>query len=99
LDKYLAVLQGSEMNKGNKLNEVLKQRYQIDLLEGRVMPEHLKTVFEYYEDKRAFLRAMLEESEVQSSETYAKAYLISEAARLILREIKPKRTKKRKETK
>lgn len=86
------------MNKSTKLNEMLKARYELDLLEGRLIPSHLEAIVEHYEQKRDILKETLSESLVHSSSEYTKAYLISEAAKMILREIKPKRTK-RKETK
>jgi hypothetical protein len=84
------------MNKSSKLNKVLKERYQLDLLEGRVMPSHIQAVAEYYLEKKSFLQRTLTESQLNISPDYAKAYLISEAALMILREIAPKRMPKRK---
>lgn len=88
------------MANSKKLNNILKERYEIDLLAGRIMPSHIQNVHDYYTEKSRFLKESLSGADLNSSEDYAKAYLISEAALMILREIAPKRmNKKRKGTK
>lgn len=76
-----------------RLNNILKKRFDIDLLVEPLDRDHLESVYEHYRDQRLLLRSSL----MESSEYYTKAYLISEAARIILREIAPKRRKKRRE--
>ncbi len=75
-----------------RLNNILKQRYDLDLMVEPINHEHIRAVFEHYSDQRYLYH---DDALLESSEQYSKAYLISEAARLILREIAPKRTKKK----
>lgn len=76
----------------SRLNGLLEQIYgiAIDYGSGR---EHIEQVHEHYNS----LRTMLAEHGIaglQHDQRYAKAVLISEATRLFLREIAPKRTRK-----
>lgn len=82
--------------KSSKLNSILKDRYGLDLLSGPLDYDHLVQVYEHYRDQRTAIRTLLGESAMGFSPEYSKAYLISEAALVILREIAPKRTKKKK---
>jgi hypothetical protein len=84
------------MKSYQQLNQILIDRYDIDLLEGSLDHEHLRAVVEHYRAQQKNLRQHLGESVMSSSLQYNKAYLISEAALMILREIAPKRTKKKK---
>lgn len=79
--------------KATKLNNILKQRYDLDLLIEPVDYEHLQFVYEHYYDQRSILRSS---PLMESTDQYTKAYLISEAALMILREIAPKRKRKKK---
>lgn len=81
-----------------QINKILIRRYDIDLLGGSLDYDHIRSVYEHYSEQRNAIR-LLGESATNTLE-YSKAYLISEAARLILREIAPKRInrKKKKET-
>ena len=82
------------------LNDILKDRYGLDLLAGPMDRDHIIDVYEHYREQRATLRLTLGESVMGFSNEYSKAYLISEAALMILREIAPKRlNRKKKETK
>lgn len=76
-----------------RLNNILKKRFDIDLLVEPLDRDHLESVYEHYREQRVMLRSS---SLMESSEEYSKAYLISEAAKVILREIAPKRRKKKK---
>ncbi len=84
---------GSISMKSTKLNEILKQRYDLDLLVEPIDLDHSRFVYEHYFDQRSILRS---EPLMESTDQYTKAYLISEAALMILREIAPKRRKKKK---
>ncbi len=75
-----------------RLNELLKERYDLDLLVEPIDHDHLQSVFEHYSEQRKMYRF---EAIMESSAQYSKAYLISEAAHMILREIAPKRRKKK----
>jgi hypothetical protein len=78
------------------LNNILKDRYGLDLLAGPIDRDHIVQVYEHYRDQRATIRLTLGESAMGFSAEYSKAYLISEAAFMILKEIAPKRTKSKK---
>ncbi|RYD68259.1 MAG: hypothetical protein EOP83_01200 [Verrucomicrobiaceae bacterium] len=58
--------------------------------------EHLVDIRNLYETKRKVFLATMGEAEAMKSPNYAKAVLISEAVRILIREIAPKRLKKRK---
>lgn len=77
------------------LNDILKERYGLDLL---VTPDydHILQVYEHYREQRSTIRLVLGESAMGFSPEYSKAYLISEAARAILKEIAPKRINRKK---
>ena len=79
------------MNSHTRLNSILRDRYDIDLMIEPISREHLMSVFEHYSDQLKMARA----GRLMESTDYSKAYLISEAARMILREIAPKRKKKK----
>jgi len=78
----------------------------LDLIERRFdlrlggSAEHLRGVHEHYLAKRTLLLWEHGEADALAREDYAKAVLISEAARLMLREIdpRPRRTKNKKGT-
>ncbi len=78
------------------LNKILKDRYGLDLLAAPLDHDHLVQVYEHYRDQRATLRLTLGESAMGFSPEYSKAYLISEAALMILKEIAPKRLNRKK---
>jgi len=77
------------------LTERLNHQYgvSIDLCSDR---DHLKRVLEHYTGKREMLISLLGEAEAMNDPDYAKAVLISETVRLFLREIAPKRSRKKK---
>jgi hypothetical protein len=77
------------MRSCERLNDILKKRYDIDLLKGRIDHDHISMVFEHYSSR-------LHGHSLNESPQYSKAFLIAETARAILREIAPKRTKKKK---
>ncbi len=79
-----------------RLNKLVEDRYGIDLLPYADQPSHVADVMDYYVEKREFLKQSLGENAIQHSGEYVRAYLISEAARMLLREIAPKRINKRK---
>ncbi len=78
------------------LNNILKDRYGLDLLAGPLDHEHLVQVYEHYREQRMTIRITLGESAMGFSAEYSKAYLISEAAFMILKEIAPKRLNRKK---
>lgn len=78
------------------LNNILKDRYDLDLLAGPVDYDHIVQVYEHYFAQRNTLRITLGESAMGFSPEYSKAYLISEAAHMILKEIAPKRLNRKK---
>ena len=80
------------MKSCEKLNAILKQRYDLDLMIEPINHDHIASVFEHYSDQRRIYRDSL----LETADQHSKAFLISEAARLILREIAPKRRKKKK---
>jgi hypothetical protein len=85
--------------KVTKLNRLVESRYGLDLLGYKNRPEHIATVSEHYREKYEIIKKVLGENAIAFSPEAARAYLISEAARMLLREIAPKRLKKRKGSK
>lgn len=80
------------MKSCTNLNNILKKRYDLDLMVEPIDRDHIQFVYEHYLEQRSMFSGPL----LESSEQYTKAYLISEAARMVLREIAPKRKKKKK---
>lgn len=74
----------------------ISEQFDVDLLPYVNKEEHLRFICEHYGSKRKHIRGYLGEGACHEDSEYTKAYLISEAARLLLREIAPKRNKKRK---
>lgn len=77
------------------LNERLSHQYGINI-DFASDDQHLRQVFTHYHAKRDFILSEHGESFAMNDPDYAKAVLISEAVRLFLREIAPKRTRKKK---
>lgn len=76
------------------LNKLLESRFGMRIEAGSF--EHLVQVREHYDAKRQrFIETMGEAAALRTPE-YAKCVLITEAARLLLREIAPKRVRRRK---
>lgn len=76
------------------LLKLIEQRFGVSLQPGS--EQHLQNVCEHYRDKRALLLREQGPAGTLQSESYAKAVLISEAARMmILREIMPRPKKKK----
>lgn len=73
------------------LNRMLEQRFGLRFDPSSV--DHLIDVRDLYDEKRDALLDRLGEA-ARECPAYAKAVLLSEAARLLLREIAPKRRKK-----
>jgi hypothetical protein len=83
--------------KAAQLNEMLNRRFDLSLdLEDTADVAHLSAVKEHYWEKRVAMLAEHGEAYTLTSPEYAKAVLISEAVRMYLREIAPKRPKKSK---
>ncbi len=78
-----------------RLNNILKERYDLDLIQANHDPDSLVAIYEHYNSQTSYLRRMLGESAVRTSHQYSKAYLVAETAKLLLREIAPKRTKRK----
>jgi hypothetical protein len=76
------------------LNERLTRQYGVSI-DMRTDIDHLRYVLEHYMAKREVI--LVEQGEVgaMKNSDYAKAVLISETVRLLLREIAPKRTRKK----
>jgi len=68
------------------LLNLIERRFDVRL-NGDV--EHLRRVREHYAEKRSWLLWEYGETDALARRDYAKAFLISEAARLMLREIDP----------
>jgi hypothetical protein len=76
------------------LNERLSRQYgvSIDLASDE---DHLRHILEHYNSKREIM--IFQQGEMATSDPdYAKAVLISETVRLLLREIAPKRSRRKK---
>lgn len=76
------------MRSCDKLNNMLVARYDIDLLSMARDVDHIESVYRHYSDK-------IRGRSLNESPDMSKAFLISEAARMILREIAPRRKKKK----
>ena len=83
------------MRKIAPLNERLAHQFglQIDFASDE---QHLRQVLEHYHATREFILAEYGESAAMNDPNYAKAVLISEAVRMYLREIAPKRIRRKK---
>lgn len=83
------------MRKVAPLNERLAHQHgvQIDFASDE---QHLRQVLEHYHAKREFILAEHGETAAINDPNYAKAVLISEAVRMYLREIAPKRIRRKK---
>ncbi len=73
------------------LCSLVESRYDIDLTQYHNNPDHVYSICEHYNDKKNIIKV-----HNMNSPDYTKAFLIYEAARILLREIAPKRIKKRK---
>jgi hypothetical protein len=58
--------------------------------------DHLVHIFEHYYAKRKMILALEGEATALQDKDYAKAVLITETVRMFLREIAPKRTRRKK---
>jgi hypothetical protein len=81
--------------KVQRLNRLIESRYGLDLLDYSTSPKHIQHVSEHYREKYEIIKHILGEDALSFSEDATRAYLISEAARMLLREIAPKRLKKK----
>ena len=75
------------------LLDLIERRFDLRLPDGSA--EHLRSVHEHYTQKRSLLLWEHGEADALAMPEYAKAVLISEAARLMLREIDPWPRKKK----
>ncbi len=75
------------------INRLLESRYGIRVEMGSF--EHLLSVRDLYDSKRQQYIATLGEAQALQTAEYNKAVLISEAVRLLLREIAPRRIKRK----
>ena len=82
------------LKKIEPINTLLESRFGLRVEIGTF--EHLVDVRNLYESKRQVFIATLGESQAMKNPDYAKTVLISEAVQMILRELAPKRIKKRK---
>lgn len=83
------------IRKVTPLNERLSRQYGVSL-DLASDEDHLRRVMEHYDAKRDDLMFLKGEVEAMNDSDYAKAVMISEMVRMLLREIAPKRRKKRK---
>lgn len=81
------------LKKIEPMNTLLESRFGVRVEMGPF--EHLVDIRNLYETKRKVFLATMGESAALKSPEYAKAVLISEAVRILIREIAPKRIKKR----
>jgi hypothetical protein len=77
------------------LNERLARQYGVSL-DLATDVDHLRYILEHYTAKREVILAQKGETAGMQDPDYAKAVLISETVRLFLREIAPKRSRKKK---
>jgi hypothetical protein len=82
------------LKKIEPINKILESRFGIRVDVGSF--EHLVDVRHLYESKRKVFLETMGEAQAMRSPEYAKSVLISEAAHLLLKEIAPKRIRKRK---
>jgi predicted transcriptional regulator len=87
-------MSANTLKKIEPLNRLLESRFGIRVEIGPA--EHMQSVLAHYEDKRRLLRQTLGEAQAYNNQDYAKAFLICEALKVLLREIAPKRNRKRK---
>jgi hypothetical protein len=83
----------NHLKKIEPINRLLESRFGIRITSASL--DHLVEVRNHYDAKRNHLLSALGEAQAMLTPEYAKAVLISEAVRLIIREIAPKRIKKR----
>ncbi len=79
-----------------KLDRLIESRYDLRLRDYENDPDHVAHISEHYREKYEIIKRLLGEHALTFSADAARAYLISEAARMMLREIAPKRLSKRK---
>lgn len=80
--------------KVERLNEMVKSRYGFQI-PFDANAEHLRDVCRLYDQQRQMLLVLEGERNAMKNPRYAKAVLISEAVRMFLREIAPRRSKKK----
>lgn len=80
------------LKKIEPINRLLESRFGLQV--GLSSFEHLVEIREHYDAKRRLMIKTMGEAQAMRSPEYAKAILISEAVRLMLREIAPKRVKR-----
>lgn len=71
----------------NALLDLIERRFGLRLPTGSA--RHLQEIRDHYKGKRQLLRWELGDAAILESDDYAKSVMISEAARLLLREIDP----------
>lgn len=84
----------NHMKKIEPINRLLESRFGLRISPSSL--DHLVEVRNHYDAKRDHLLHALGEAQAIRSPEYAKAVLISEAVRILIREIAPKRIRKRK---
>lgn len=84
-----------DLRKIEPLNKLLESRFGVRIEAGSF--EHFVAVREHYDEKRQRFIETMGESQALSTPEYAKCVLITEAARILLREIAPKRVRRRKQ--
>ncbi len=86
-------LKEQALKKINPLVEKLSSQYDV-ALNFDYSEADLKSIMEYYDSKKNFISFLKESTDIDKYE-YTKAFLIREAIRMYLREIAPKRIKRK----
>lgn len=73
----------------DKLNKIINESFGFEI-DFNSSPEHLLDVYRHYSDKREALS-----KEMRFDEQYKKAVLVAETVRVYLREIAPKRRRRK----
>lgn len=93
INHVIKSLSHNESKKIRPLNSLLESRFGLTV--DTVDVNHLEDLVRHYGERRAMLISEMGEGPALQSPDYQKAVLISETARMILKEIRPKRTKRR----
>lgn len=84
----------TDLKKIEPINSLLESRYGIRV--GVSDRDHMVEVCSHYQQKRDLLLKTLGEHQALTNPDYQKAVLITEAIRMLLREIAPRRLRKKK---
>jgi hypothetical protein len=82
------------LRKAERLNDIMEARFGLRIDFDSASTPHLSEVCRLYDERRAMMLDRLGEARAFRQPDYAKAVLVSEAIRMFLREIAPRRSKK-----